>query len=73
MIIIHVRFTVLPAAEEPTVGFVDNGQGLNGYAVAHMLGVNRVLYYKDGLLDIVPVDYVVNVMLSASWYSGSQK
>ncbi|KAJ8933767.1 hypothetical protein NQ314_013801, partial [Rhamnusium bicolor] len=64
---------IIPAADEPITGYVENIYSLSGLAVANALGINRVNYYKNGILDVVPVDYVVSLLLASGWYAGLQK
>uniref|UniRef100_A0A6P7G8Z1 Fatty acyl-CoA reductase n=1 Tax=Diabrotica virgifera virgifera TaxID=50390 RepID=A0A6P7G8Z1_DIAVI len=64
---------ILPAEAEPTTGYVENVNGLYGDTVKYAMGVNKVNYYKNGVLDAVPVDYVVNLSIAAGWYTGLQK
>ncbi|XP_072379072.1 fatty acyl-CoA reductase 2-like [Diabrotica undecimpunctata] len=64
---------LLPAESEPVTGYVENVNGLYGDTVKYAMGVNKVNYYKSGVLDAVPVDYVVNLSIAAGWYTGLQK
>ncbi|KAJ8939203.1 hypothetical protein NQ318_019444 [Aromia moschata] len=66
-------FLVIPSATEPTAGYVENIYSLAGLAAANALGVNRVNYFKDGTLDVVPVDFVVSLLIASGWYAGLQK
>ncbi|KAJ8921125.1 hypothetical protein NQ315_013595 [Exocentrus adspersus] len=64
---------VIAVAEEPVAGYVENLCSLSGLAVANALGVNRVNYYKNGTLDVIPGDYVVSLLVASGWYAGLQK
>ncbi|VEN63884.1 unnamed protein product [Callosobruchus maculatus] len=64
---------ILPSLNDPITGYVEDASGLTSYAVNHAMGVNRVFYYNKGTLDVVPVDYVVNMIIASGWYVGLQK
>lgn len=64
---------MIPVAQEPIAGYVENLYSLSGLAVANALGINRVNYYKNGVLDVIPADYVVSQLIAAGWYAGLQK
>ncbi|XP_066261971.1 fatty acyl-CoA reductase wat-like [Euwallacea similis] len=61
---------VISTCTEPVSAFTDNEFSLAGLIMANTLGVCRINYYKNGLLDIVPADYVVNAFIAAGWYTG---
>lgn len=65
--------TVLPADKEPMTGFIDKAFGLSANTVSYAMGVNRVNYFQNGVMDVIPVDYVVSLMISSGWYCGLQK
>ncbi|CAH1118591.1 unnamed protein product [Phaedon cochleariae] len=64
---------ILPANEEPMTGFVDEMSGLQADTVARAMGVSKVNYYKNGTLDVVPVDHVVSLIIASGWYSALQR
>ncbi|KAJ8971675.1 hypothetical protein NQ317_011467 [Molorchus minor] len=64
---------IISACKEPIAGYVENIYSLAGLAAAYALGINRVNYFKDGTLDVIPVDYVVNLLIASGWYAGVQK
>ncbi|XP_074039669.1 fatty acyl-CoA reductase wat [Leptinotarsa decemlineata] len=63
---------MVSSAEEPVTGYIEGISGLQGATVSYALGINRVNYYENGTLDIVPVDYVVSIVVAAGWYTGLQ-
>ncbi|CAG7830962.1 unnamed protein product, partial [Allacma fusca] len=63
---------VTPANKEPFPGWIDNFKGINGGLVAMSKGAVRVgLINKSGILDIAPVDHVVNLILAAAMRVGT--
>lgn len=58
---------VISTIKEPIVAFVDNMFTLAGFALVNGLGLNRITYYKNFALDIVPADFVVNESVAAGW------
>ncbi|XP_066153672.1 fatty acyl-CoA reductase wat-like [Euwallacea fornicatus] len=61
---------VISTYTEPVNAFTDNELSLAGLVMANTLGTCHINYYKNGVLDIVPVDYVVNAFIAAGWYTG---
>ncbi|CAG7829508.1 unnamed protein product [Allacma fusca] len=56
-----------PADREPFPGWVDNFNGMSGFIVGMAHGIIRCLYTnKQGALDVVPLDHVVNLILTAA-------
>ncbi|XP_060533805.1 uncharacterized protein LOC132706473 [Cylas formicarius] len=63
---------VVSTAFEPVKGYLDNVFTLAGFVLFAILGINRIVYYKNIILDIVPADFVVNQCLAAGWQCGSR-
>ncbi|CAG7719545.1 unnamed protein product, partial [Allacma fusca] len=63
-----VRPTIVgPAHLEPYPGWVDNFTGMCGYMAGMSQGIVRCMYSnRQGTVEIVPVDHVVNVTLTAA-------
>ncbi|XP_045534624.1 putative fatty acyl-CoA reductase CG5065 [Papilio machaon] len=58
---------VTAAAEEPFKGWIDNWMGITTFFFTIAKGWTRVLYGKRNfVLDIIPVDYVVNLTIIAA-------
>ncbi|XP_013149148.1 PREDICTED: fatty acyl-CoA reductase 1-like [Papilio polytes] len=58
---------VTPAADEPFKGWIDNWMGITTFLYTVAKGWTRVLYGKRSyVLDIIPVDYVVNLTIIAA-------
>ncbi|CAG7824272.1 unnamed protein product [Allacma fusca] len=56
-----------PAHREPFPGWVDNFTGMCGYVNGMSRGVVRCMYTnRQGGVDVVPVDHVVNLILTAA-------
>lgn len=68
-----IIFAVVPTAEEPMTGFIDKAFGLAANSMYYAIGANRVNYFKNVTLDVIPVDYVVSLMIVSGWYCGIQK
>ncbi|KPI92954.1 Putative fatty acyl-CoA reductase CG5065 [Papilio xuthus] len=61
------EFLITPAAEEPFKGWIDNWMGITTFIFTIAKGWTRVLYGKRNyVLDIIPVDYVVNLIMVAA-------
>ncbi|KAK1120200.1 hypothetical protein K0M31_012570 [Melipona bicolor] len=65
-----VRPSVIGASlKEPCPGWVDNIYGLTGIFMLIGKGTTRtMLVKKSKRLDLVPVDYVVNIIICAAWH-----
>ncbi|CAH0714678.1 unnamed protein product, partial [Brenthis ino] len=63
-----IRPTIVSASKnEPVVGWLDNWFGITGHMALTLLGINRVLLGNpNNILDIVPVDYVANLIIVAA-------
>lgn len=64
---------MLPTAEEPITGFIDKAFGLSANNMYNAIGANRVNYFKNVTMDVIPVDYVVSLMIASGWYTGVQQ
>uniref|UniRef100_H3C9S8 Fatty acyl-CoA reductase n=1 Tax=Tetraodon nigroviridis TaxID=99883 RepID=H3C9S8_TETNG len=69
-----VRPSIVGASwKEPFPGWIDNFNGPSGIFIAAGKGILRTMRASnDAVADLVPVDVVINTMLAAAWYSGSQ-
>ena len=66
---IFCHFEVIATAREPVSGWIDNLYGPTGLLVASNLGITRsTLANPKFVADVVPVDYVVNLAVAASWH-----
>ena len=70
-----VRPSIVTAAfKEPTPGWIDNLNGPTGMIAGVGKGLLRALHYKsDAIGDIIPVDYVTNLLVAAAWYTATYK
>ena len=60
--------TVVACFEEPTPGWLDNWNGPTGIVSAVGNGVFRtIICEQDYVVDVVPVDIVINLMIVAAW------
>lgn len=58
---------VTPSIRDPIPGWVDNVNGPMGLGVLASLGILRNIDWNyDGVSDVIPVDFVVNTMLSVA-------
>ncbi|XP_039313020.1 putative fatty acyl-CoA reductase CG5065 [Solenopsis invicta] len=73
--IVVVRPSIIGAAnQEPFPGWIDNINGVTGIMTAIAQGTIRSIVSNANLMiDIVPVDFVVNTMLCACWYNFVQR
>lgn len=63
---------VLSSINEPLTGWVDNWNGPTGIIAAAGKGIFRtMLCHPDKVADFVPVDMVINLMLTAAWKTGT--
>ncbi|XP_063632599.1 fatty acyl-CoA reductase wat-like isoform X1 [Cydia splendana] len=61
---------VVSTYEEPVRGWTDSVYGPSGLMVGIGCGVLRTMYMDtDKQVDLVPVDYVVNSLLAATWHT----
>ncbi|XP_039310611.1 putative fatty acyl-CoA reductase CG5065 isoform X2 [Solenopsis invicta] len=70
-----IRPSIIGAAnKDPFPGWIDNINGITGLMMAVAQGTVRSIVCNEKLkIDIIPVDFVVNTMISASWYNFVQR
>lgn len=70
-----VRPSIVSAAlKEPFPGWIDNLNGMTGIVAGLGKGVLRVMkVLPDLTLDIIPVDYPINLMIVAGWHTALHK
>lgn len=69
--IMIVRPSIVSSSiSDPFPGWVDNYNGVSGMMVAVGRGMLRSLYAPAIKHDIVPVDFVSNCIIAATWYFG---
>lgn len=62
---------VVASLKEPFPGWTDTFNGPSSMIVAGSRGILRSIYLKHNCrINTIPVDIVVNTILSATWYSG---
>lgn len=67
-------FQVLSSLNEPLVGWVDNWNGPTGVVSAVGKGLFRtIMCDKNVVADLIPVDIVINLMVTAAWKTGMSK
>jgi len=60
--------------KEPVAGWVDNVNGPTGLIAACGKGVLRTLLcHRNKVADLIPLDFPVNLILSAAWYTAEHK
>ncbi|XP_030845030.1 LOW QUALITY PROTEIN: fatty acyl-CoA reductase 1 [Strongylocentrotus purpuratus] len=60
--------------KEPFPGWIDNFNGPSGVFIAVGKGLLRTMIGDaDAVVDISPVDFVVNAMIGATWHTGVHK
>ncbi|KAF5287179.1 hypothetical protein FQR65_LT12308 [Abscondita terminalis] len=65
---------VIGSLREPFEGWIDNIYGPTGIFLGISMGMVRTCVYQDGFnADQVPVDFVVNQLISAAWNLGVQQ
>ncbi|XP_064480327.1 putative fatty acyl-CoA reductase CG5065 [Ornithodoros turicata] len=70
-----VRPSIVTASwKEPFMGWVDNYNGFTGIIVSCGLGLLRsVIINQDSIADVVPVDIVVNMLISVAWHTATRR
>ncbi|EFN86604.1 putative fatty acyl-CoA reductase CG5065 isoform X1 [Harpegnathos saltator] len=73
--IVIVRPSIVCAAyQEPFPGWIDNTCGITGIMAEMSRGIVRtVVCNEDLVVDVVPVDYVIDTLICASWYNATQR
>ncbi|RZF39187.1 hypothetical protein LSTR_LSTR014673 [Laodelphax striatellus] len=70
-----VRPSIVTAAwKEPTPGWVDNISGITGIMMEIGRGTIRsIICDQKYIVDIIPVDIVVNTLIAAAWHASSYR
>jgi fatty acyl-CoA reductase len=70
-----VRPSIVTATvKEPVPGWVDNWQGASGILIAHGKGLlGATVANENVVIDWIPVDYLVNLIITAAWDLGTTK
>lgn len=64
---------VISALDEPLVGWTETISALGGVLFATMLGLINFLHCNEKqVIDLVPVDYVSNLILAGTAYTARQ-
>lgn len=68
-----VRPSIVTAAwREPIPGWVDNVNGPTGLILACGKGMLRTMFYDSkAIADLIPVDVVINLMVTVGWHTGT--
>lgn len=65
---------VVACFEEPTPGWLDNWNGPTGIVSAVGNGIFRtIICEQDYVVDVVPVDIVINLVIAAAWRTATSK
>lgn len=65
---------VTAAAKEPLPGWIDNIYGPTGVIAGGGKGFLRLFRCEtEYVIDIIPVDYSINLMIAAAWHTATQK
>ncbi|XP_055635584.1 putative fatty acyl-CoA reductase CG5065 [Toxorhynchites rutilus septentrionalis] len=65
---------VLSSFKEPVSGWVDNFNGPTGIVSAVSKGFFRtILCEQSCIADLIPVDLVINLMITAAWHTASRR
>lgn len=65
---------VVACFEEPTPGWLDNWNGPTGIVSAVGNGIFRtIICEQDFVVDVVPVDIVINLVIAAAWRTATSK
>jgi len=60
--------------KEPVAGWVDNVNGPTGLIAACGKGILRTLLcHRTKIADLIPLDFPVNLILAAAWYTASAR
>lgn len=70
-----VRPSIVTASwREPLQGWVDNINGPTGLILASGKGILRTMLFKSkACADLIPVDTVINLMISVAWYTATKR
>ena len=65
---------VTATVREPVEGWIDNLQGASGVLIAHGKGLlGATIADEDAIIDWIPVDYLVNLIIAAAWDLGNNR
>ena len=69
---VYIFFTVVSSSSDPFEGWIDNFNGPVGLMVAGGKGVVKVAYgHPESILDLIPVDVAIKIMLVSAWYAAT--
>ncbi|XP_049824565.1 fatty acyl-CoA reductase wat isoform X3 [Aethina tumida] len=64
---------VVATEKQPMPGFVDSVIAITGLCLAIGLGFVRTIIWKpDNVLDVIPLDHVVNEIITVGWYNHTE-
>lgn len=65
---------MIGTADDPVMGWADNIYGLNGVIAGVAFGILRIMLINDKInADIIPADFVVNLILTSAWNTHHEK
>lgn len=65
---------VTAAWKEPFEGWIDNLSGISGIMMEIGRGTIRSIICKDSyIIDVIPVDVVVNTLITAAWHNSCHR
>ncbi|XP_063904751.1 fatty acyl-CoA reductase wat-like [Zophobas morio] len=65
---------IMNSIKEPVPGWIDNTYGPISVVIGAMLGIIRTMHGDSNVLGhVVPVDYVCNCILAATWKTATEK
>lgn len=60
--------TVIPTAQEPVPGWINNVYGPTGVNAAVSIGLLRCMHVDSKqIADLIPGDYVSNIVVASAW------
>lgn len=72
--IFSLQIKVTAAWKEPMPGWVDNMSGITGIFMECGRGtIKSIICDEKCVMDIIPVDIVVNTIISAGWHTSAYK
>lgn len=70
----ELLYLVTGAWKEPYPGWVDNVSGITGIFMECGRGTIKTIICNDKLkMDIIPVDIVVNTLITAAWQTSTKR
>lgn len=71
---IQFFFPVTGSWKEPVPGWVDNVSGISGIMVEIGRGTLRSIICDETLvMDVIPVDIVVNTLIASAWHTARHR